>query len=88
YNGKPVTGDSYAERGDRAKQLAEREFNLSVAQTLRADNKLVDGKFWAPRKLAQPEVSVEESFAETLGWKVGDTVGFDIAGQAFSARIT
>jgi putative ABC transport system permease protein len=88
YNGKPVTGDSYAERGDRAKQLAEREFNLSVAQMLRADNKLVDGKFWAPRKLAQPEVSVEESFAETLGWKVGDTVGFDIAGQAFSARIT
>lgn len=88
YNGKPVTGESYVERGDRAKQLAEREFNLSVADTLRSDNKLVDGKFWAPRKLAQPEVSVEEGFAETLGWKLGDTIGFDIAGQSFKARIT
>jgi putative ABC transport system permease protein len=88
YNGKPVTGDSYVERGNRAKQLAEREFNLSVADTLRSDNKLVDGTFWAPRKLAQPEVSVEEGFAETLGWKLGDTIGFDIAGQSFKARIT
>ena len=88
HNGQPVTGDSYAERGDRAKQLAEREFNLSVADTLRDDNKVTDGKFWAPRKLAQPEVSVEEGFAETLGWKVGDRIGFDIAGQPYAARIT
>jgi putative ABC transport system permease protein len=88
HNGQPVTGDSYAERGDRAKQLAEREFNLSVADTLRDDNKVTDGKFWAPRKLAQPEVSVEEGFAETLGWKVGDRIGFDIAGQPYAATIT
>ncbi|UZW60027.1 ABC transporter permease [Lysobacter enzymogenes] len=87
HNGKPVTGDSYAARGDRAKQLAEREFNLSVADTLRDDNKVTDGQFWAPRKLAQPEVSVEEGFAETLGWKVGDRIGFDIAGQPYEARI-
>jgi len=88
HNGKPVTGESYAERGDRAKQLAEREFNLSVADTLRDDNKIVDGQFWAPRKLAQPEVSVEEGFAQTLGWKVGDRIGFDIAGQPYAAKIT
>lgn len=88
YNGQPVTGESYAERGDRAKRLAEREFNLSVADSLRSDNTLVDGAFWAPRKLARPEVSVEEDFAETLGWKLGDTIGFDIAGQGFEAKIT
>lgn len=88
HNGQPVTGDSYAARGDRAKQLAEREFNLSVTDALRDDNKIVDGKFWAPKKLAQPEVSVEEGFAETLGWKVGDRVGFDIAGQPYQAKIT
>ncbi|WP_394538379.1 FtsX-like permease family protein [Lysobacter enzymogenes] len=87
HNGQAVTGDSYAARGDRAKQLAEREFNLSVADTLRDDNKIVDGAFWAPRKLAKPEVSVEEGFAETLGWKVGDRIGFDIAGQPYEARI-
>ncbi len=87
-NGAPVTGEAYAERGDRAKRLAEREFNLSVADRLREDNKVVEGRFWAPQRLAAPEISVEEGFAETLGWKLGDTIGFDIAGQAFSARIT
>lgn len=88
HNGKAVTGADYAERGERAKQLAEREFNLSVADSLRSDNKIVDGKFWAARKLARPEVSVEEGFAEELGWKLGDRVGFDIAGQNFQATVT
>ncbi|MGN7916784.1 ABC transporter permease [Lysobacter sp. ESA13C] len=88
HNGKAVTGADYAERGERAKQLAEREFNLSVADSLRSDNKIVDGTFWAARKLARPEVSVEEGFAEELGWKLGDQVGFDIAGQNFQATVT
>jgi putative ABC transport system permease protein len=31
---------------------------------------------------------VEERFAEQLGWKIGDRVAFDIAGQAFEGKIT
>ncbi|RPE75859.1 ABC transporter permease [Vulcaniibacterium tengchongense] len=87
HNGRPVTGADYAARGDRARRLAEREFNLSVADALRADNEVVAGRFWHGRP-ARPEVSVEEDFAETLGWKLGDRVGFDIAGQRFEATIT
>jgi putative ABC transport system permease protein len=33
-------------------------------------------------------VSVEEDFAERLGWKLGDRIAFDIAGQPFAATIT
>ena len=31
---------------------------------------------------------MEEEFAKDLGWEVGDTVGFDIAGQRLEATIT
>ena len=33
-------------------------------------------------------MSVEEEFAKTLSWKLGDTVSFDIAGQTLTAKIT
>ncbi|MET0892511.1 MAG: FtsX-like permease family protein [Pseudoxanthomonas sp.] len=85
-NGKPASGADYA--GDEeAGRRAEREFNLSTAATLRDDNKVTAGKFWSGRT-PTPELSVEERFAEQLGWKLGDRVAFDIAGQPFEGRIT
>ncbi|HEY1141008.1 MAG TPA: FtsX-like permease family protein [Lysobacter sp.] len=87
YNGKPVTGKDYEAQGERAQRLAEREFNLSVADHLRDDNRITEGKFWTG-KPAKPEVSVEEEFAGRLGWKIGDRIAFDIAGQPFEATIT
>src|SRR5690606_10998795 len=86
-NGTPVSGEDYAERGQRARRLAEREINLSVADTLREDNKVVAGAFWTTAPAA-PELSVEQEFAQTLGWNIGDKVAFDIAGQRFEATIT
>jgi putative ABC transport system permease protein len=88
HNGKPVTGDAYAADGDRARRLAEREFNLSSADSVGDDNKIVAGKLWPPKRLAKPEISVEQEFAESLKWKLGDRVAFDIAGQRFEATIT
>ena len=88
HNGKPVTGDAYAADGDRARRLAEREFNLSSAESVGDDNKIVAGKLWPPKRLARPEISVEQEFAESLKWKLGDRVAFDIAGQRFEATIT
>lgn len=87
HNGAAVTRDDFPD-DPRMQRRAEREFNLSVASTLRDDNRVVDGTFWGARTPASPELSVEEDFAESLGWKVGDTVVFDIAGQAFGAKVT
>ena len=86
-NGKPTSGADYAD-DQEAKRRAEREFNLSTAATLRDDNKVTAGKFWNGRTPATPELSVEERFAEQLGWKIGDRVAFDIAGQPFEGKIT
>lgn len=88
HNGKPVTGAQYAEDGERARRLAEREFNLSTAESLGEDNQVTAGKLWPAKRLAKPELSVEEEFAARLKWKIGDRVAFDIAGQRFEATIT
>lgn len=87
-NGRSITGSDYAANGDRAQHLAEREFNLSSVSTLRPDNTVVAGKFWSTTGTATPELSVEQDIAETLGWKLGDRIVFNVAGQRYAARIT
>lgn len=87
-NGHAITAREYSEAGERAQRLAEREFNLSSVPTLRADNTIVAGKFWPAGGVHAPELSVEQEFAETLGWKLGDRIAFNVAGQRLDARIT
>lgn len=87
-NGEPVSGESYAARGERAQRLAEREFNLSsVAHLRESDNTITAGTFWSPDDTTA-QFSVEQGMAEGFGWKIGDVVGFDIAGSHFEAPIT
>ena len=71
---------------ERAKRLSEREFNMSWAERLRADNRIVAGSWWKPG--AGPAFSMEEGIAKTFGVKVGDTLTFDVAGSRFTAPVT
>ncbi|HXS54282.1 MAG TPA: FtsX-like permease family protein [Usitatibacter sp.] len=82
---KPVSASSYPD--ERAKRLVEREFNLSWADSIRTDNRVVDGRFWTPGTKS-PQFSVEEGLAKTLGIRVGDTLSFDVAGTRFTAPVT
>ena len=84
-NGRAVTGEDYDD--GRARRMAEREFNLSQADELRDDNQVTAGTLWTGVP-ATPELSVEEEFAETMGWKVGDEVAFDVAGARYAGTIT
>ncbi|MBP6749483.1 MAG: FtsX-like permease family protein [Xanthomonadaceae bacterium] len=86
-NGRAVSGEQYPDDDPRARRFAEREFNLSSAGSFGEDNKIVSGRMWPRDYRGAPQVSVEEKFAETLGWKVGDRIAFDIAGQRIDARI-
>jgi putative ABC transport system permease protein len=87
-NGKPAGATQYAADDARARRWAEREFNLSSAEAMGEDNKIVAGKLWPKNHRGAPEISVEEEFAATLGWSVGDRIAFDIAGQRIDARVT
>lgn len=82
-NDHPVSADDF--EGERAKRLAEREFNLSHDAALPAHNEIVGGRWTADEAGA---ISVEEGLAEELGLKLGDAMTFDVAGIPVSARIT
>jgi len=84
-NGAPVTAETYTE--DRAKGLADREFNLSTMAQMQAENKISSGK-WFDDKPGVAEASVEEGIAKTLRWKLGDKLRFDIAGAPVDVTIT
>ena len=74
-------------KDERAKRTSEREFNLSWAAILQADNKVIAGKFWTP-DTKEKQFSVEEGIAKTLGINLGDTLTYDIAGTRFTAKVT
>jgi putative ABC transport system permease protein len=85
-NGREVQPESYAD--DRARRLAEREFNLSWAERPQSDNRIVAGRWWAPAQDNSAQLSMEEGIAKTLGIKLGDTLTYSVAGSLFDARVT
>jgi putative ABC transport system permease protein len=84
-SGRPVNPAEMPD--ERAKRQAERELNLSWAAKTRPDNAIVAGTMWKPED-RDPQFSVEEGYARTMGIKVGDVLGFDVAGSRFSAKVT
>jgi putative ABC transport system permease protein len=82
-NGRPVGPQDIV--ADRGKRLIDREINLSHTAQLPAHNPLVAGRWQAEEPGG---VSVEQGMAEALGLKLGDRLGFDIAGQMHEAQVT
>src|SRR5574340_1747350 len=88
-NAAPINGDSYPD--PRARELVEREFNLSWAEHMPGWNELVQGQWWDTRGqkgARQAQLSVEEGIAERLGIRLGDELTYDVAGSRFTARVT
>jgi putative ABC transport system permease protein len=85
-NGKTLGADSFLD--GRAKQLVDREFNLSTMSELPALNKVTSGKWYDDASATQAEASIEEGIAKTLNLKLGDTITFDIAGQKNTSTVT
>ena len=83
-NGAAVVPDNYSDQ--RARRLADREFNLSSAITPKPDNRIVAGRWW--RADARAELSVEQGIAETLGMTLGDDLSFLVADREMHGRIT
>jgi len=75
-------------KDERAKRLAEREFNLSWAATMQSDNKLLSGRWWKPQEYGKPYISLEQDLAKTLGIQLGDKLLFDIAGSPLTLTVT
>jgi len=82
-NERPVSEADFAD--ERAKRLVEREFNLSYMESAPSHNRITAGRWFKPDAR---EVSAEEGIARTLGWKLGDTLRFSVAGETFEAKLT
>ncbi len=84
-NDKPVSPENYSD--EQARRLVEREFNLSWAGELQADNSIVAGHWWRAGGDGRDVLSVEEGLAKTLGIALGDTLTYQIGGETFTARV-
>ena len=85
-NGKKFDGSNF--KDERPKRLAEREFNLSWAETMQADNKLLEGSWWRKNEFGKPLLSLEKELASTLGIKLGDKLTYDIAGSRLTLTVS
>ena len=85
-NDQLISADAFD--NERAKRLVTREFNLSTAATMQADNKLLKGKWWDKSDASAPLLSLEEDIAKVLNVVIGDTLTFDIAGSKITLKVT
>lgn len=83
---RSVAADDYAD--ERARRLITREFNLSWATRMQADNRVVAGRWWESAGGRADQISVERGLADALGIRMGDALTFDIAGAAVTATVT
>lgn len=85
-NQQPFSSNDFTD--ERAKRLADREFNLSMTNNLHADNTIVQGRWWTPFSSHRTQISIEEGLAETLHLKLGDQLTFDVSGELVLLQIT
>jgi putative ABC transport system permease protein len=84
-NGRPI--EEIAPKSDRGHEWAEREQNLSWAETPQVDNRIVAGRWWNEGDRGKPYVSVATEYQEDLGLKLGDRLAFDVAGETVEAEV-
>ncbi|HEY8354834.1 MAG TPA: FtsX-like permease family protein [Methylophilaceae bacterium] len=85
-NEVPLDTSKYVD--ERARRLAEREFNLSWAEHMQSDNRILEGRWWTPEDHGRPQLSLEQDLAETLGLKMRDWLTYDVAGTQIKVEVT
>jgi putative ABC transport system permease protein len=90
-NQKAVIVEQYDNQ--RAKNLLNREFNLSYTHQLPKGNTVLAGR-WHGQQLntsvgvLKNQISMEEGILKSLNLKLGDVLTFDVAGQAITYTLT
>lgn len=71
----------------QGRRWATRDQNLTWSPQLQAGNEVIEGTFWSEPEPG-PLISLEAEFAAELGVGLGDTLEFDVAGEAVSGEVT
>jgi putative ABC transport system permease protein len=72
----------------RAANFARRDQNITWTGSLPESNEVVAGTWWGEDYAGEPQISLEEEVARSLGVEVGDTMTFNVAGEEFTAPVT
>lgn len=81
--------DTTEEQRSRVNAL-RRELNVTWAETMAADNKIMEGKWWDTWQSGTanlPGVSVEVNTAKEIGLKIGDKLQFSFGGLLLEAEV-
>lgn len=84
-------GEAITREAERASQMRNRSYNLSYRAELAPSETIVEGRSfsgdydWTTNQPA--EISVEARFAERVGLKLNDVMGFDVQGVAVEGKI-
>jgi len=84
-NGHAVEESRAGRAGEE--NFATREQNLTYAEELGADNRVIEGHWWTSADYGKPLVSLASEFQESLGVRVGDELTFDVAGETLQASV-
>jgi len=73
-------------------QLVQRRmYNLTYQDVLKASETLIGGEQWNQawdfNSPELPGISLEENFADRMGFKIGDTLGFDVQSVPIEGRV-
>ncbi|MBA5690046.1 ABC transporter permease [Rugamonas apoptosis] len=85
-NNAKDSGKRGPSRGVR--EMLAREIDIGHAATLPSSDKLTAGNWYGGETAGMPAISIEENMAADLKLKLGDTLQFDVAGQALQARVS
>ncbi|MES2606635.1 MAG: FtsX-like permease family protein, partial [Pseudomonadota bacterium] len=72
--------------------MRRRVYNLTYQDKLKDSETLIDGEMWTGPwtfdSTELPGISLEENFAERMGFKIGDTLTFDVQSVPVQGRVT
>ncbi|HET6725673.1 MAG TPA: FtsX-like permease family protein, partial [Gammaproteobacteria bacterium] len=84
-NGKHVTAADF--KKERARNLLNRQSNLSVARFRRQENVMTAGQWWGKSDYGKRLVSVDQDVAEAFDVQPGDTLTFALGGDEITLKI-
>ncbi|HET7370091.1 MAG TPA: FtsX-like permease family protein [Gammaproteobacteria bacterium] len=84
-NGEHVTAADF--KADRARNLLNRQANLSMASFRRQENVMTAGQWWSKSDYGERLVSVDAEIAQVFDVGPGDTLTFALGGEELTLKI-
>jgi len=84
-NGEAINAEMVNNR--EGKQMLSRELNLSWAEKMADDNKILHGKWWSVETSRIDLISIEQGVMKHLDVQLGDRLKFKVADQFFEAEV-